>query len=58
MLRDLSILGDAKDLTAFVNLNRSKKGSKQIIFNYLKVESALVDLDEGKNIVSVLSFAF
>ena len=43
MLRDLSILGDAKDLTAFVNLNRSKKGSKQIVSNYLKVESALIN---------------
>lgn len=43
MLRDLFILGDAKDLTAFVNLNRSQKGSKQIISNYLKVEAALVD---------------
>jgi ATP-dependent DNA helicase RecQ len=42
-LRDLSILGDNKDLTAFMNLSRSKNGSKQITSRYLKVESALMD---------------
>ncbi len=49
MLRDLSILGDKKDLTAFINLSRSKKGTKQIVANYLNVEKELLKLiDKSK----------
>ncbi|NOQ74046.1 MAG: RecQ family ATP-dependent DNA helicase [Crocinitomix sp.] len=49
MLRDLSILGDAKDLTAFINLNQSKKGSKQIIRKFIKIEKALIELLPNKS---------
>lgn len=44
ILRDLLILGDKKDLTAFINLNRSKKGTKQIVTAYLKIEKELLQL--------------
>ena len=41
LLRDLEILGDAKDLTAFLNLTKSKKSSRGILGKYIKLESAL-----------------
>ena len=41
ILRDLKILGDAKDLTAFINLTQSVNGSKKIIERYRKIEVAL-----------------
>ncbi|WP_299546928.1 RecQ family ATP-dependent DNA helicase [Seonamhaeicola sp.] len=44
MLRDLSILGDAKDLTAFLSLVQSKNGSKKIMEAFLKVEKGLLEL--------------
>lgn len=53
-LRDLKILGDAKDLTAFINLNRSKNSSKVILSKYIKLELALLKvLSEGKNNLSI-----
>lgn len=40
-LRDLKILGDAKDLTAFINVTQSVNNSKNIIVRYSKIEVAL-----------------
>lgn len=40
-LRELQILGDARDLTAFISLKKSKFGSKNILQHYLKLEVAL-----------------
>ena len=48
ILRDLKILGDAKDLTAFVNLNRSKYGSINIAKRGIKLEKNLQDLVSTK----------
>lgn len=44
ILRDLGVLGDAKDLTAFVNFKRSHLGSRQVLNRFIKVESALINL--------------
>ena len=44
MLRDHEILGDAKDLTAFLSLVQSKNGSKRILEDYLKVEKGILDI--------------
>lgn len=38
ILRDLQILGDAKDLTAFINLTQSTNSSKKILDRYRKIE--------------------
>lgn len=43
ILRDHAILGDAKDLTAFLNLMQSKNGSKKIVDAVLKIEKALLN---------------
>lgn len=43
MLRDHSILGDAKDLTAFISLLHSKNGSKKILEAYLNIEKGILD---------------
>ncbi|MDO6803050.1 RecQ family ATP-dependent DNA helicase [Wenyingzhuangia sp. 1_MG-2023] len=40
-LRDLKILGDAKDLTAFINVTQSANSSKNVIARYRKIEAAL-----------------
>src|SRR5690606_31132910 len=42
LLRDHYILGDAKDLTAFVNLLQSKNGSRKILDAYLKIEKGIL----------------
>jgi len=42
ILRDHSILGDAKDLTAFLNLLQSKNGSVKILEAVLKIEKGLL----------------
>tara|TARA_R110002096_G_scaffold436067_1_gene666767 strand:- start:1499 stop:6313 length:4815 start_codon:yes stop_codon:yes gene_type:complete len=42
ILRNLKILGDAKDLTAFINLTQSKNSSKKILDRYLKIEIAML----------------
>lgn len=41
VLRDLQILGDARDLTAFINTSNTVKGSKKILDRYRKIEIAL-----------------
>jgi ATP-dependent DNA helicase RecQ len=41
ILRNLQILGDAKDLTAFINLTQSKNSSKKILERYREIEIAL-----------------
>ncbi|WP_166962043.1 RecQ family ATP-dependent DNA helicase [Yeosuana marina] len=41
ILRNLKILGDGKDLTAFINLTQSANSSKNIIQRYRKIEVAL-----------------
>ena len=41
ILRDAKILGDARDLTAFINLSQSKLHSKRILDRNRKIESAL-----------------
>ncbi len=41
ILRNLQILGDAKDLTAFINLTQSTNSSKKILDRYRKIEVAM-----------------
>lgn len=41
VLRDLKILGDSKDLTAFLNITQSANSSKNVIIRYSKIEVAL-----------------
>jgi len=41
ILRNLQILGDAKDLTAFINLTQSSNSSKKILERYRKIEVAM-----------------
>lgn len=41
ILRDLKILGDSKDLTAFINVTQSVNSSKNVISRYSKIEQAL-----------------
>ncbi|WP_456866780.1 RecQ family ATP-dependent DNA helicase [Galbibacter sp. BG1] len=43
ILRDHSILGDAKDLTAFVSMLQSKNGSRKILESYLKIEKGILE---------------
>ncbi|WP_420573082.1 UvrD-helicase domain-containing protein [Kordia sp.] len=42
-LRNLKILGDARDLTAFISLVQSRNGSKNILQRYLILEKALIE---------------
>jgi ATP-dependent DNA helicase RecQ len=41
ILRDLKILGDSKDLTAFINVTQSSNNSKNILIRSIKIEVAL-----------------
>lgn len=41
-LRELKILGDARDLTAFISLVQSRNGSKNILKRYLVLEKTLI----------------
>jgi ATP-dependent DNA helicase RecQ len=41
ILRDLQILGDAKDLTAFINLTQSANNSKKVLERYRNIEVAI-----------------
>lgn len=50
MLRDHYILGDTKDLTAFVNLLQSKNGSRKILDTYLKIEKGILEVIKSKKI--------
>ncbi|MCM5664010.1 RecQ family ATP-dependent DNA helicase [Galbibacter mesophilus] len=50
MLRDHAILGDAKDLTAFLSLLQSKNGSRKILESYLKIEKGILDVMNSKKL--------
>lgn len=54
MLRDHHILGDAKDLTAFLSLLKSKNGSRIILNAFLKIEKELIKTLKSKNIKTPL----
>ncbi|WP_308993910.1 RecQ family ATP-dependent DNA helicase [Mariniflexile litorale] len=51
MLRDHSILGDAKDLTAFLSLLQSKNGSKKILDAFLKIEKGILEIIKSRKLV-------
>ena len=53
MLRNLEILGDAKDLTAFLNLLNSKNGSEAITKHHIDIEKALYSWISGKNRIKI-----
>lgn len=42
-LRSLKILGDARDLTAFMDLSASKNNAKKTLDRYMKIEKALLN---------------
>ena len=42
-LRELELLGDKKDLTAFINMKKSTNGSRKIIERITKLEKALLE---------------
>lgn len=44
ILRDLQILGDSKDLTAFINLHQSANSSRKILDRYRIIENAMQQL--------------
>lgn len=52
-LRNLKILGDAKDLTAFVNLVRSKNSSEAITKHHLQVEKTMHQWLDGKEHIAI-----
>ncbi len=52
-LRDLNILGDAKDLTAFLNLNNSKNGSATITKHFLEIERFLYQWLDKKDRIKI-----
>ena len=47
ILRSLKILGDAKDLTAFINLTQSSKSSKKTLERYRKIEIVMHEVLTG-----------
>ncbi|TXD83230.1 RecQ family ATP-dependent DNA helicase [Subsaximicrobium wynnwilliamsii] len=47
LLRELKILGDAKDLTAFINLTQSAKSSRKTLDRYRKIETAMHQILTG-----------
>jgi ATP-dependent DNA helicase RecQ len=51
MLRSHSILGDAKDLTAFLSLVQSKNGSRKILDSFLKIEKGLFENIQSRKVV-------
>lgn len=51
ILRDHSILGDAKDLTAFLSLLQSQNGSRKILSAFLKIEKGLLDSIKSRKLV-------
>lgn len=53
ILRELKILGDAKDLTAFINLTQSEKGSKKTLERYRKIEIAMHEVLKGNIKISM-----
>ncbi len=53
MLRELKILGDAKDLTAFVNLLRSKNSSNAILKRHIQIENSMLTWISTKEKVKI-----
>ena len=54
LLRDISILGDQKDLTAYIDVSRSPKNSENTLSKALRIEAALLKiLLEYKNKFSI-----
>jgi len=53
ILRNLKILGDAKDLTAFINLVNSKNGSEAIAKHHIETEKALHTWISGKKRIKI-----
>lgn len=53
ILRNLKILGDAKDLTAFLNLNKSKNGSESITKHHIEIEKALHNWISNKERIKI-----
>ena len=51
ILRDHFILGDAKDLTAFLSLVQSKNGSKKILESFLKIEKGILENIKSRKLV-------
>ena len=51
ILRDHFILGDAKDLTAFLSLLQSKNGSKKVLESYLKIEKGIFENIKSQKLV-------
>jgi len=43
-LRQIGLLGDARDLTAFIDTRSSKKGSRKVLAKYKQVEKELIKL--------------
>ena len=44
LLRDISVLGDQKDLTAYIDVRNSSKNSERVLDKSLRIESALLNL--------------
>lgn len=44
ILRDLKILGDAQDLTAFLNLGNSSNSSENVLLKFKPIESKLLEI--------------
>lgn len=44
LLRDMAVLGDQKDLTAYIDVSRSSKSSAVVLEKALRVEGALINL--------------
>ncbi|SEQ97250.1 ATP-dependent DNA helicase RecQ [Hyunsoonleella jejuensis] len=51
ILRDHGILGDAKDLTAFLSLLQSKNGSRKVLDAYLKIEKGILENLKSKKLL-------
>ena len=49
ILRDEEILGDAKDLSCFINSSQSKNNAKAILKNYVQIEEALINLTDAQS---------
>ncbi|MBT1697159.1 RecQ family ATP-dependent DNA helicase [Fulvivirgaceae bacterium PWU4] len=48
VLRDEGILGDAMDLSCFVNSAQSKNNAKAILKSYVQIENGLIDITDAK----------
>lgn len=43
LLRDIQLLGDNRDLTAFIDIRKSKLGSRKILQKFLNIEKKLIE---------------